>query len=123
MSHPKKDLRKQDLYQFTGSENWYRHPFAKGITYTDGAQYVAEHGGAYWLLDEIVFAQKGNPAVAAQPFQLWKLKVNPDRTGTLICEDGNGNAVSTQELAFTDFPMDEISLYFTDNVILLPSEY
>jgi hypothetical protein len=35
----------------------------------------------------------------------------------------NDNIVSTQHIAFTDFPVDEIKFYFTDNVILLPSEY
>jgi hypothetical protein len=26
-------------------------------------------------------------------------------------------------LAYTDFPLDEVQLYFTGNTILLPSEY
>jgi hypothetical protein len=36
------------------------------ILFTDGAKYVADNGGAYWLLDEIAFAQKGEKAVAAE---------------------------------------------------------
>lgn len=52
MSSP--TLRASDLVQFTGSECWYRHPLYPSITYTDGAQYVAEAGGANWLLDAIV---------------------------------------------------------------------
>jgi hypothetical protein len=123
MTTQKQYLFKRELLQFTGSEHWYRHAFMRSITYTDGAQYVAEHGGAYWLLDEIVFAQKGQPAVAAEGFQVWKLTVNADKTGTLTCEDGNGNSVFTKPLEYTDFPLEEISLYFTNNVILLPSEY
>lgn len=118
-----KRLNKADLLHFTGSEYWYRHAFMRSITYTDGAKYVAEHGGAYWLLDEIVFAQKSIPAVAAEGFQVWKLTVNPNQTGTLTCEDGNGNSVFTKPLEYTDFPLEEIELYFTNNVILLPSEY
>jgi hypothetical protein len=31
--------------------------------------------------------------------------------------------VYSKELSFTDFPLAEVMLYFTDNVILLPSEY
>ena len=58
-----------------------------------------------------------------EAFQVWKLKVNADRTAALTCDDGNGNILHTQEIAFTDFPLDEIKLYFTDNTILLPSEY
>jgi hypothetical protein len=80
-------------------------------------------GGAYWLLDAIAIAQHFEKNVAAEGFQVWKLKVNEDRTASLVCDDGNHNIVYTQHIEFTDFPMDEIKLYFTDNTILLPSEY
>ena len=33
------------------------------------------------------------------------------------------NPVYTQEIPFTDFPLDEVKLYFANNVIHLPSEY
>lgn len=115
-------LTESDLRQFTGTETWYRHPFKRSILYTDGVKYVADTAGAYWLIDEIVFAQ-AKQAVAAQPFQHWKLTVRPDSTATLACEDGNCNIVCTKELSFTDFPLAEIGFFFTDNVILLPSEY
>ncbi len=52
-----KTLSTSDLAQFTGSENWYRHGVNRNVLYTDGAQHVAEHGGAYWLLDEIAIIQ------------------------------------------------------------------
>jgi Family of unknown function (DUF6876) len=111
------------LRQFTGSEQWYRHGLVRSVLFTDGAKYVADSAGAYWLLDEIAFAQKGEPAVAAEGFQLWKLAVKPDQTGTLTCEDGNGRAVFMKALAYTDFPAEGVELYFIDNTILLPSEY
>jgi hypothetical protein len=123
MTHDSKPLTHTDLHHFTGTENWYRHPFVRQVLYTDGAQYVAEKGGAYWLLDEIAFAQKGNPRVAAEPFQVWKLQVEPDQTATLSCENGNGTPVTAKQLDYTDFPLPEITFYFTNNVILLPSEY
>ena len=41
----------------------------------------------------------------------------------LLCDDGNGNIVFTKEIEHTDFPLDEITLYFANNVIHLPSEY
>ena len=58
-----KTLRKSELAQFTGSENWYRHGINRNVLYTDGAQHVAEHGGAYWLLDEIAIIQPYNKAL------------------------------------------------------------
>jgi hypothetical protein len=116
-------LTKAGLHQFTGTENWYRHALNRKVLFTDGAKYMADRAGAYWLLDEIALIQPCNTSVAAEGFQLWKLAVRPDNTATLACEDGNGKAVFTKEITFTDFPLDEITLYFTDNVILLPSEY
>jgi hypothetical protein len=74
-------------------------------------------------LDEIALAQRGDKRVAAEEFQLWKLRVHSDQTATLTCEDGNGNAVFSKAIAYTDFPVEEITFYFTNSVILLPSEY
>jgi hypothetical protein len=68
-----KTLSKSELAQFTGSDNWYRHTINRNVLYTDSAQCVAEHGGAYWLLDEIAIIQPYNKRVAAEEFQVWKL--------------------------------------------------
>jgi hypothetical protein len=111
-----------DLNQFTGTENWYRHALNRNVLFTDGAKHVADEGGAYWLLDIIAIAQRHDKRIAAEEFQTWKLVVRPDRTATLTCEDGNYNVVSTQELEFTDFPVPEITLWFENNTIYLPSE-
>jgi hypothetical protein len=118
-----KTLSKNDLAQFTGTENWYRHGINRNVLYTDGAKHVAEHGGAYWLLDEIAIIQPYNKAVSAEEFQVWKLAVRPDRSATLTCDDGNDNIVFTKQIQYTDFPLDEITLYFANRVIHLPSEY
>jgi hypothetical protein len=112
-----------DLRNFTGSEHWYRHGLVRDVLFTDGAKYIADEGGAYWLLDEIAFAQKGEKAVAAEEFQVWTLKVNANGTATLSCGDGNDNIVFTKPIPFTDFPADEITLWFANNTIYLPSEH
>lgn len=117
-----KELKQSDLAQFTGTENWYQHGLVKRITYTDGVKYVADNGGAYWLIDEIALANQFFKNVKEQPFQLWKLEVR-ENSGVLTCDDGNGNMVMTKRIRFTDFPLPEIKFYFTDNVLLLPSEY
>jgi hypothetical protein len=118
-----KKLSEADLRQFTGSEHWYRHGLVRGILYTDGAKYVADQGEAHWLLDEIALTQRYEKAVAAQEFQVWKLAVNADRSAVLTCEDGNGHAVFEKAIPFTDFPADEITLWFANNTIYLPSEH
>ena len=110
------------LKHFTGSEHWFRHYLNRQVLYTEGAQYVAEHGGAYWLLDEIALAQHYVEAVKAQAFQAWRLTVRPDSTATVTCEDGNGKVVYTKAVTVTDFPLPEIVLWFENNTIYLPSE-
>ena len=112
-----------DLTMFTGSDQFYRHSINRKVVYTEGAQHVAEAGGAYWLLDEIALIQPHEKRVAAEEFQVWKLTVRPDRTATLACDDGNHNVVYTKEIPFTDFPLETITLWFANNTIYLPSEH
>ncbi len=119
--HP--TLTKASLRQFTGTEKWYRHALNRKVLFTDGAKYVADTAGAYWLIDAIAIIQPCNKRVAAEAFQVWKLAVRADHSATLTCEDGNGKAVYTQHIGYTDFPLDEITLYFCNDVIHLPSEY
>lgn len=111
-----------DLNQFTGSETWHRHGLNRDVLFTDGAKFVADRGGAYWLLDEIALAQRFEAAVKAEGFQAWKLTV-AGSSATLTCEDGNDRPVFTKTIEFTDFPEPGVTLWFTDGVILLPSEY
>lgn len=119
-------LTYQDLRQFTGTENYYRYSLVKGFVYTDGVRYLAQEGGAYWLLDKIFTLQIDPPLKAYREtdrFQVWKLKVNQDKTANLSCENGNGTELLNVWLYYTDFPLPEIDLYLIDNVLLLPSEY
>jgi hypothetical protein len=46
----------------------------------------------------------------------------------IICDDGDKHLLVSQEIPFTDFPLDEITLYVTNDdfngiVVMLPSEY
>ncbi len=118
-----KTLRAADLAMFTGSETFYRHGINRKIVFTEGAQHVAEAGGAYWLLDEIALVQSCEPKLAEEEFQVWTLTVRPDHTGALVCEDGNSNIVFSKEIPFTDFPLETITLWFANNTIYLPSEH
>ena len=117
-------LSPADLRQFAGGTNhYYRHSLNPTIMFTDGAKYVADEGGAYWLLDEIALAQAYDKRLARQPFQVWKLVVKPNRTGLITVEDGNFNSLLTKALDYTDFPAPEITLWFSGNVIYLPAEH
>ena len=117
-------LTEADLSQFTGTSQWYTHPL--GLMYTDGVQYLAEQGDAYWLLNAIASWQS-DPRVRddrmLQQIQFWKLIVNENHSAVLICERDSDDVAVTQEIPFTDFPLREVRLYYQNGVLLLPSEY
>lgn len=115
-------LTKADLAQFTGTTRYYQH-WLRQIVFTDGVHYVAETGGAYWLIDAIASYQ---PKLLTDPmlqqFQHWKLKVN-NQKAQLACERDSDDVVLTQNIEFTDFPLNEIRFYLVAGVLMLPSEY
>ena len=111
------------LAQFTGSERHYRHPLVNGITFTDGAKYVADTVGAYFLLDEIALANRFELAVMAEHFQVWDLIVLDDGSASLICSDGDEAEVYTMRIKWTDFPIPGIRIYLCYGCIQLPGEY
>ncbi|MGV2831989.1 DUF6876 family protein [Myxosarcina sp. GI1(2024)] len=117
-------LKQFNLDQFTGTTKYYKHWL--GLLYTDGVQYVAKQGKAYWLIDAIAGWQL-DPKIKRDPMlrqiQFWKLKVNDNNSAMLICERDAGNVAVTQEIERTNFPLPEIEFYLTQKVLMLPSEY
>ncbi len=117
-------LREQDLANFYGTEVWYRHPAFKNYLYTEGVQYVAEHGEAYWLLDKIFACHACIAKLSNENFCSWELKKNAEGQGArLVCTDGNYNELYSESILYTDFPLPSIKFYCVNNVLLLPSEY
>ena len=116
------DLTPEALNHFIGSQCSYQHPLVKTVTYTEGVKFVGEAGQAYWLIDDIAIAQ-GEPLVAKNEFQVWTLTVNPDHSAILICQDGNNDKpIHSIQYSYTDFPMEQTTLYFYNETILLPTE-
>lgn len=113
-------LTADDLRQFSGTTQWFRHGLMRSVLYTEGVQYLAEQAGAYWLIDKVATLQL-EQKISAEGFQVWKLRV-ADSKATLTCEDGNDNTVYREAIEFTDFPLAEIDLWFENSVIMLPSE-
>lgn len=111
-----------NLEQFIGTESYYKHPL--GILYTDGVQYLAKEANAYWLIDAIASWQLSPKIKRVQRIQFWKLRVNlHNNTAVLTCERDSDDVAITQEIPYTDFPLESVKLYLADGVLLLPSEY
>ena len=108
------------LSQFSGTENYYQHQF--GIYYTDGIMEMATICQAFWLVD-VVASYQFEPKISEEHFQVFGLKVNEDKSAIVEISDGNDNILMTQNLEFTDFPLPEIELWFSQKVCYLPSEH
>ena len=109
------------LAHFTGTTQWYRNPMFPAFTYTDGVRFLAEQAGAYWLID-YVFSNQLLPEIKDEVFQVWKI-FTADSQAVLKVEDGNGLILQEFKIPYTDFPLKEFTLLFTDNVLLLLTEY
>ena len=110
------------LCLFTGTVHYHR--LNRKCLLTDGAKYLAEGAGAFWLMD----------AAASYLLELgtddWFVQVRLLVTGSsavLTLEDGNGHVRARQEIPYTDFPIPHYTLYACWNgedwVLMLPSEY
>ncbi len=113
------------LQLYTGTEGYYR--YLGGLLLTDGAKFVAEACGAYWLLD-IICSVQTIPEVKNEDLQVCHLRKTGETTAIFTIEDGDNNLVYQQEIPFTDFPLDQMTLWVCaqdqqKRIVMLPSEY
>ncbi len=117
-------ITQADLARFQGTENHYKH-WLGYFKYTDGVKYLADKAGAYWLIDDIASHQldaRVQNDEMLQQFQIWQLSVQ-ENSGVLTLLRDTDDPMLTQEIKYTDFPLDEIKLYLNEKVLMLPSEY
>ena len=112
------------LAHYYGTENYHRYSaLFHNHLLTDGAKALADMCQAYWLIDVIC---SHHAQTKGEGFQVWKL-TKEDSKATVTCGDGNGNELAKQDIPYTDFPLDEITLYCIEQgdnwIILLTSEY
>jgi hypothetical protein len=110
------------LEQFYGTQYYY--PLWPKVFLTDGVQFLAQEAACYWLMDAI--ASHLSEIGTDDWFVQVRMTVDGNRA-TMIYEDGSGSEHARQEIPYTDFPMQAISLYACWDgehwVIMLPGEY
>ena len=135
MPHDQSPLTHDELRQFTGDLERYRHGFNRRVIYTPGVKHLAERAGAYWLIAAIASyfgtskmqrAQEADPRL--QSLQFWKLWVDADSRASLICQADSGEpAAIIQAIPYTDFPLDHIEIWAGFDgehwALYLPSEH
>ena len=111
-----------NLRHFTGTEQYHR--FHSQTVLTDGALYLAEVARCFWLMD--VFASHLREIVTDHGLACLKLKLVGEGASVVI-DDGDENILAQQLIEYTDFPLEEITLFacWTGeySVIMLTSEY
>jgi len=115
------------LQHFHGSEMLYKISLT-GTRYTEGIKYLANAAECYWLITDASIMAKC--LIAKSSFITVDFKrlsqEKQDHSGyeaEIIYSDGNDNILESHRYRITDFPLDELRLYFVDNTLMLPSEY
>ena len=122
MGREENNQLKLELKHFSGSDQFYRHPIYRAYISTDGVQYLAEKGQAHWLVD-FIFIHQSKRQLKGQAFQVWNIKVSDADKATFTVEDGNHNKLIELKIPFTDFPLNELTLWLVNGTLMLPSEY
>ena len=117
-----------DLGHFSGTEGYYRHRVLGQISVllTDGAKYVAENAGAWWLMDLAAISGR-QWLLEGDGFATLTITATEQGTATIKVTDGNENVIEEQHIEFTDFPEGSVTFFLSPHldefVFYLRSEY
>ena len=116
------DLTHSNLAHFSGSERLYVNPFFKAANYTEGVKFVSDNGAA-WLVTDMLAVLLHHGTVKMEEFVSITIKKDSKGGAIVIYDDGNGTILYSQSYPVTDFPLDEVMFFFTNQVLMLASEY
>lgn len=88
-----------------GTDQWFRHPLARGLLYSRGCQVLAENAGAFWLLD-LIASHYGKLLREVRDGGMIPIKLEADGergAKVVLCLVERGD-VLLQAIPFTDFP-------------------
>ena len=123
----KANTLQESLQQFCGTEQFFQLPLIK-TRFTDGVHYLAQKASCFWLVTDASVIAKSlmdkSHFITIDFKRLPEMEREEKQCEALIhYSDGNGNIYETHRYHVTDFPLDELRLFFVDNTLMLPSEY
>jgi len=118
---------KEGLQHFHGSETIFQIPLLR-TRYTNGLKYLAEAAECFWLItDTSVIAKSLMDRSEFITIDFKRLSQEKQESkgyeAEIIYTDGNDTILEKQEYRVTDFPLDELRLFFVNDTLMLPSEY
>jgi hypothetical protein len=104
----------QMLPRFSGSENYYRHPFLDtNLLLTDGCAYLRETAQSYWLFDIIALQ------LAKRSDFTIELKQSKNGSWFFTAKDSQKDQIFyTQKIPYSDFPLSEITIWVMSDCFL-----
>lgn len=117
----------ENLQQFCGTEQFFQLPLIQ-TRFTDGVHYLANKAQCFWLItDASVIAKSLMDKSYFITIDFKRLskeeRIQKGCEAIISYGDGNDTVLETHRYNVTDFPMDELRLFFVDNTLMLPSEY
>ncbi|RXG21900.1 DUF6876 family protein [Leeuwenhoekiella marinoflava] len=117
----------EHLQGFCGSETCYSIPMFK-TRYTEGVKYLAEAAQCYWLITDaavITKSLKHKSSFLVIYFKRFSKEVQArlQKEAQITYADGSGTILFQQDYELTDLPLDELRLFFVENMLMLPNEY
>jgi hypothetical protein len=124
------NLSLTELYQFSGSEQFFKHGVNRKLIYTEGIQYLAEKAKCYWLIYDIASVLLPQLLKSHRDqFYALEFLVKSDHSATLTIGDGNGKIYLNHKVKWTDFPIigESVKFYLCESeeyyCLMLPREY
>ncbi|MGB0871351.1 MAG: DUF6876 family protein [Flavobacteriales bacterium] len=105
-----------------GSQIFTVHPTMNGVIYSEGVKTVVDECQANWLLLHFGMIIPFNEALMNEDFLTITMLV-VDNKAKIVYDDGNDNVLHIEEIGFTNFPLDKITIWFDTKVLYLPQEH
>lgn len=118
---------KEGLQHFHGTEMFYQIPLLR-TRFTDGLKYLANVADCFWLItDTSVIAKSLMNRSEFITIDFKRLSKEQQEVegyeAEIVYSDGNDIVLERQGYRATDFPLDELRLFFVNGTLMLPSEY
>jgi hypothetical protein len=99
-----------------GTDHYHRYPIGN-LLLTDSIIMFCEDHKAWWVMDVI-----GSYAPYEQPFLVMTMDVEDEKATFTVREDSDRPIIIEQHIDYTDLDV-SIRLFFTDGVLMFPSDY
>jgi len=111
------------LKHYTGSDQFYASALYKGrgYRYTEGIKFLSTETESYWLID-FIFSNQIASLLQSQKFQVWTITC-ADNQAQISVTDGHSNHICDYQIPYSDFPLEQFTVWLVGTTLLLPSEY